>query len=99
MKSRVSHSVWRNMAEYLIQPKSVFSLISNCVNLVGALGGKSINRLPRIPSLFRGLASFGAAPVLLPVAAQRAQRAQSFPKNLTLPAINAGPRPKRTDHV
>jgi hypothetical protein len=99
MKSRVFPLVWRNLAEYLVQMKSVFSLISNCLNLNGAIGGNLIDRLLRIPSLLRGLAPFGAAPVLLPVATQSAQRAQSFPKNLNLPAITAGTRPKRTDHV
>lgn len=94
---RVSSQIWRKMAEFLLTVKSAFSLPQSYENVDLVTGGTSIDRLKRIPSLFRGLASFGAAPVLLP-ARQMAQQ-HRFPKNLPLSVIHAGQRPKRTDHV
>ena len=99
MISRALPSIWRKMAEKLVRKISVFSFAGRCANLRPVNDGTSIGRLSRIPSLFRGLASFGAAPVLLPARPIAQQMTNPFPKNLPLSARMAGTRPKRTDHV
>ena len=99
MISRALPSIWRKMAENMVRKISVFSFVGRCANLIFVNDGTSIGRLSRIPSLFRGLASFGAAPVLLPARLVTQQMTNPFPKNLPLSARMAGTRPKRTDHV
>ena len=96
---RVLPNTWRKLAEFLMQAGSVFSRALDCANLSAVIGDKSFDRLTRIPSLFRGLASFGAAPVFLPARVTTQQMTHPFPKNLPLSARCAGTRPRRTDHV
>lgn len=96
---RVLRPTWRKLAEFLIQAKSPFSAASRYANVSCAALGTSTGLLSRIPSLFRGLAPIGAAPVLLPARARAQRMTHPFPKNLPLSVKVAGTRPRRTDHV
>ncbi len=99
MISRVFTLAWRKLAEFLLRQRSIFPIVNDCANVGAVNGGNATSRLTCIPSLFRGFAPLGAAPVLLPVRASAQRMTNPFPKNLPLLATQAGTRPKRTDHV
>ena len=98
MKLREFVPLWRKMAEKLGQSACAFSLPHCYANVTYVFDAAKNARLTRIPSLSRGSALLGAAPVFLSVRIGVAPP-NPFPRNLPLPMTSMSKRPRRTDHV
>lgn len=99
MKLRDHLSLWRKLAEKPRSLRSGFPLPRCYANVTYVTGKAAIAFLPRIPSLFRGPALSGAAPVFLTAPSHDDARTSPIPRNLPLPMVFMCKRPRRTDHV